>query len=530
MQCTVDEIRRVTQGAVVHEGADASVTAVQIDSRHFRDGSWFIAIPGLHFDGHDFVASVLAQGARGVILARNRMTPAIAQAVAQAAARPWILQVEDTVVALGAIAAAWRQHCRATTCVGITGSNGKSTTKEMIATIAGAHVAPSSGKAAGASPSAPRCGWVVGPRTSVRGVSCSGEASSQDATGVSPWGPTIAGVGGPVLKTEGNFNNLIGLPLTLLRLETPHVVAVVEMGMSAAGEIARLTTVLDPDVGLITNISAAHLETLLSIENVAGAKGELFATMRPDRTIVVNAEDPWVCQVAEHYRGRKITFGMKNGCDVQFGRVSSTGLSTSVLSFYVAGKEYHATIPVPGTHNVMNALAATAVALACRIPMETVVERLPHFTPMRMRMERVQLENGVQVINDSYNANPESMAAAFRTVSAARRAGRFFAVLGDMLELGPQAGACHRALGAQAHASGVDRLFVIGLHARDVAEGARQAGMAADAVLATEADKTMLQDAVRSAVTRGDVVLVKGSRGMEMERVVEFLKREIGVC
>lgn len=451
-------------GATVHARGDvADVVSVSIDTRTLQAGDWFVAIAGPHFDGHDYLQIALQKGAAGIVTTR---------AGDYDAGRPyWHLQVADTVVALGQIAAAARTECVDTSFVGITGSNGKSTTKEMVASIATAR--------------------------------------------------------GSVLKTEGNFNNLFGMPLTLCGLQGSEATAVIEMGMSAAGEIRQLTEILRPDIGVITNVSAAHLETLQTIENVAAAKGELFATMPSGGTIIVNAEDPWVMQHAAHFSGSRITYGMQNTCDVQFAHSATTNLTNTVLSLSVHGTAYETCLPVPGVHNVMNALAATAVGVALDIPVATIMERLAEFTPMRMRMERVQLENGVQVINDSYNANPDSMRAALRTISAAKRAGNFYAVFGDMLELGDSAHEQHRALGADAVASGAGGVFATGDQADAVAAGAQDAGLAGDQVYTGDVDalSRVLLDRVQS----GDVVLVKGSRGMHMERVVEHLKTQCGV-
>lgn len=475
MHVNVDHMITATGAHVVQAGAAVPVQGVGIDSRRFVPGQWFVAIHGAHFDGHDFVGDVLRRGAAGVIVAAAQQARCAGwQHDTQGCTpTPWIVHVVDPIVALGALAALWRQQCTQTAYVGITGSNGKSTTKEMIASIAAAR--------------------------------------------------------GAVLKTVGNYNNLIGLPLTLCLLQPEQRTAVIEMGMSAAGEIAQLTKTLDPDVGVITNVTAAHLDTLRTVDNVARAKGELFAGMRRDATIVVNAEDPWVCSVAEGFAGRRLTFGMKNGCDVQFGRMFSDGLAGSEVSLYVQGHEYRTQLPVPGTHNVMNALAATAVGLALEIPVATMMERIPHFTPMRMRMERVQLANGVQVINDCYNANPESMCAALRTVGAAKRAGRFVAVLGDMLELGGEAETRHQELGRHVVQYGVEQLFVVGAHAADICAGAQAAGLTAAHIVNGGVDTQGVQQQLAHFVQQGDVVLVKASRGMQLEQIVDGLKRTIGV-
>lgn len=461
MELTIADIIDATDALVVAHDREHAVRTISTDTRTLQPGNWFIAIRGPHFDGHDFLADAAARGAVGCMVEREAPAPA----------NIWCLRVANTIAALGAIAAVWRARFPAVPCVAVTGSNGKSTTKEMIAAVAAAR--------------------------------------------------------GPVLKTEGNLNNLIGLPLTCFRWTAAHRTAVVEMGMSAKGEIARLTTIVRPDIGLVTNVTAAHLAQLLTVDNVAAAKGELLTTMRPDGTAVVNMEDPWVRPMGAAYPGRTITYGMRNGCDVQFGRMQSDAFTGMDLTVYLRGEERRLHLQVMGAHNVMNALAAMAVGMALELPAEVICERLPRFQPMQMRMERVQLANGVQVINDSYNANPMSVEAALTSVSAVKRAGRFIAVLGEMLELGPEAAAAHHRIGQKVQAVGADRLFVLGDHADAVAQGAIAAGFPAEAV-ATAAAMTDLQQMLLATAQSGDVVLVKGSRGMRMERVVDFLKHEWG--
>lgn len=443
------------------------ISGVSIDTRTIKRGDWYVAIRGQHHDGHAFAEKAVESGAEGLIVDHKANDFSFSNNVR-------ILKVNNTETALGQLAAEWRKKCTETKYVGITGSNGKSTTKEMIASVL---------------------------------TNC-----------------------GEVLKTEGNFNNLIGMPLTMFRLRSEHKHAVVEMGMNRLGEIAAMTKILQPDVGLITNISPAHLEELHSIENVAKAKAELFENMPKNSKIVVNAEDPWVMRKSENFPGEKISFGMSNDCDVQFARMKSDDLHGTNLTISIRGKEYATALPVPGTHNVMNALAATAAALALNVAPELIMDGLSKFTPMRMRMERVQLQNGVQIINDCYNANLDSMKAALRTVSTAPRAGRFIAIIGDMLELGERSGAVHEELGETIAAANVDKLFVYGNFSPFVMNGAKRAGFPADSIFVfPEGETENLNKDLSKKINQGDVVLVKGSRGMHMEDVVEFLKREVGV-
>jgi UDP-N-acetylmuramoyl-tripeptide--D-alanyl-D-alanine ligase len=460
MKFTLDDIARAT-GAKMSDGAGgAKLDTIGTNTRRLPAGSLFVAIPGAHFDGHDFLGDALASGAKAALVKTGTAVP-------DGLIR---LEVDDTVQALGDIASWWRERFEVP-CVAITGSNGKSTTKEMVSAIV----------------------------------------------------ETL----GPVLKTEGNFNNLIGLPLTVFRWDEDHSVAILEMGMNAPGEIRRLSEIARPDVGLITNVTAAHLEKLHNVEAVARAKGELFESMDKDAIAVVNVEDRWVREMSTLHAGERICFGMQNYCDVRFLHMETNGLDGMDLALAIRDKEHRVRLPVPGAHNVMNALAAVAVSVALGIDGDEAVGRLSEFHPMSMRFERVQLANGVRVVNDSYNANPESMRAAFRTVGAAKRSGRFIAALGDMLELGEQSAELHRKVGEDAVGLGVGELFVVGDFSAELAKGAEAAGLAESSVHICE-DAEQLCRTVEEEIKVGDVLLVKGSRGMKMERLVDYLKQEIG--
>jgi len=466
MKITFDDIAREIGAGILSKGPVPEATNVSIDTRTLKAGDLFIAIKGPHFDGHEFIKDAISKGASGVIQSEGH-------ALKNAKTPVWNIQVKDTVKALGDIAALWRRM-NDFVCVAVTGSNGKSTTKEMI----------------------------------YAGLTASGMRRA--------------------VKTEGNFNNLIGMPLQLLRVDAGTEVAILEMGMNAEGEIRRLAEIARPDVGIITNVNPAHLEKLQTVENVARAKGELFDAMPKDRTVIINAEDPWAVKLGESYPGRKIKFGMQNGCDVQFGRMASEGLDRTDMTFYVKGREYAMSLPLPGVHNVMNALAAISVGVAMGINPLMMIVGLESFSAMKMRFERMQLQNGVQLINDSYNANPSSMFAALRTVGAAKRAGRFIAVLGDMLELGEASGEKHKELGENAAKFGVELLYVIGNFADDVVKGAISGGIKKEHVVKSSSHDD-IKKALLKIVKAGDIVLVKGSRGMKMEQVAEYLKNEIGV-
>ena len=446
MNITIDDIVKATGGELVQRGIYQECTGVSTDTRTMAKGDAFVAIRGPHFDGNKYAAEAANRGAPVLILTSSVEVPLDVA----------VVRVKESERALGDIAAWWRKRFDIP-CIAITGSNGKSTTKEMIAAV----------------------------------------VSSL----------------GPVLKTEGNFNNLIGLPLTIMRWRDEHAVAVLEM--------------VNPGVGVVTNVTAAHLEKLHTVDKVAEAKGEIIAAMDPHGTMVTNDEDPWVHAMGERFTGSVISFGMQNTSTVKFGHMISEGLDSMDLTFTIGNQERTIHVPVPGAHNVMNVLAAFAAGRALKIPIDTMIDNFKRFQPMAMRFECVQLVNGVRVVNDSYNANPQSMQAAFRTVGSAKRAGRFIAVLGDMFELGEQANALHRDVGEAAAKAGVDELYVIGDHADDVAAGAARGGLNGSRVHVMN-DMDELAPQVMDTMTTGDVILIKGSRAMKMERFAEHLKREIG--
>jgi len=460
MKLLLNDIIEATDGTLVSKSGTGFCKGVSIDTRTMQKGDLFIAIRGQHFDGHDFVEEAIERGASAVLIAEK----------IEAQDKAHVIMVNDTLSALGKLAAWWRNRFTIP-CIAITGSNGKSTTKEMISAI----------------------------------------VSSK----------------GKVLKTEGNYNNLVGLPLTVLRWRDDHRIAVLEMGMNAPGEISTLTKIARPEVGVVTNVTAAHLEKLRTVEQVAGAKAELFESMDSCGVAIVNDEDPWVRAMGDRFSGKVVSFGMQNGSTVQFRHMVAEGFDSSELTLRIGSDERTVHLPVPGTHNVMNALAAFAAGHALGLDLDDMIEGFAAFKPMAMRFECVQLSNGVRLVNDSYNANPQSMKAAFRTVGAAKRAGRFVAVLGDMFELGEQASALHQEVGEAAAKAGVGKIFVIGDHAEDLARGAARAGLNSSHV-SIVSDIDELTSMVMRDMKAGDVVLVKGSRGMRMERVVEYLKREIG--
>jgi UDP-N-acetylmuramoyl-tripeptide--D-alanyl-D-alanine ligase len=457
------EVLTATRGMLATLGAWPRFVGVTTDSRAVRPGELFVAIRGDSHDGHAFVGDAIARGAGGVVVERERVDPRLPCSV---------VVVRDTLAALGHLAAFHRRRF-AVRIVGITGSNGKTTTKEMLAGILT-------------------------------------EALGSDA----------------LLRTVGTQNNLVGLPLTLLRLGEKERVVILEMGMNGPGEIWRLAEIAEPDAGVITCIAPAHLEGLGSIRGVAQAKAELYRRLRPSATAVVNADDPLVAEVAAAFPGRKVVFGTTASSPTQVtgSDIVDRGLEGLSLRLTVDGREMPVRLGVPGRHNVTNALAAAAAAHALGVELESLCRGLETFRPPGMRMEVSRLPSGVTVLNDAYNANPASMAAALRTL-AATRASRRLAALGEMRELGDEAARAHRALGVQAAGAGLDGLFLLGTHAAEVQAGAQGAGLARERIIVSTSHEE-LGAQLRAFLRPGDLLLLKGSRGAAMEEVLRHLAAE----
>ena len=432
-------------------GEDVEFYGVGTDSRTIPRGALFVAVRGPRFDGHDFVGGAARRGAAAALVER-----------APDASIPFI-HVRDSVRALGELAAAWRGRLRDLLLVGITGSNGKTTVKEMVAAIF---------------------------RTL-----------------------------GPVSATRGNLNNEIGVPLTLCELGPEHGAAVVEMGANHRGEIAALTTLVRPAVGVVTQCAPAHLEGFGSIEGVARAKGELFERLPDDAVAVVNADDPFAGLWRELARPRRrISFGAGADADVRVRAASGTGRRRGVLDTPVALDtpvgEVEIDLALPGAHNAFNAGAAAAVAIAAGASLDAIREGLATVRPAKGRLESKRGPRGAEIIDDTYNANPASLQAGLR-VLAAKPAPRWL-VLGDMAELGPEGASLHAEAGRRARRHGVERLLVVGELS---AEAARAFGDGATHF----ADCAALADRLRDELPDGAAVLVKGSRSMAMERVVEAI-------
>jgi UDP-N-acetylmuramoyl-tripeptide--D-alanyl-D-alanine ligase len=444
-------------GEILGRMESMEIKGVSIDSRTIKKGELFVALKGDRFDGHDFVPDAIKKGAWGAMVERT----ALENRFASLGGLKNILPVEDTLFTLQEMS---RQHRRkfSIPVVGVTGSNGKTTTKEMLA-------------------------GILKQR-------------------------------GPVLKNEGNLNNHIGVPLTLMKLNASHRAAVVEMGMSAPGELDTLARLVGPTVGVITNIGPAHLEFFGSMEKVAEAKGELLNSLASDATAVLNADDLFFEMLRNKFIGRGITFGIQNKADVSASRIRQDAACAD-FTLVADGRTADVRLRAPGTHNIYNALAAAAAALAVDMPLDAVKYGLDDFSPVAMRSEIKEIQ-GRTVLADYYNANPASMEAAINTLISLSEGRKSIAVLGDMLELGQAAPGSHREIGLAAARAGVDIVITVGALAKHIGEGALEGGMPNERVLEapTHAEAAEL---LKKLSRPGDVVLIKGSRGMKMEKILE---------
>jgi UDP-N-acetylmuramoyl-tripeptide--D-alanyl-D-alanine ligase len=321
-----------------------------------------------------------------------------------------------------------------------------------------------------------------------------------------------------VLKTEGNLNNLIGLPLTVLRLDARSEAAVLEMGMNHAGEIRDMTRICEPSVGVITNIGPAHTEHFRNLEAIARAKGELFRTMRSG-TIVVNADDPRVVEQARAVKHRRITFGINKRARLRAERIKSQGIAGQTFTLVAGKTRTRIVLPAPGIHNVINAMAAAGAAYAVGLGPPEVANGLATFENVKWRGEFMKLPRNIILINDCYNANPASVEAALRSFVEMKGDARGFAVLGDMLELGSKSEQAHRDVGKLVRNLGIEVLLTFGKCARVIAEEAGSGEPPTEVHVGKS--HAQIVDKLRKMVKGRDWILVKGSRGMQMEKIVE---------
>jgi UDP-N-acetylmuramoyl-tripeptide--D-alanyl-D-alanine ligase len=446
---TISEFISATQQIAGVAGEEIA-QGYSIDSRSIAPGELFFAVRGERLDGHDYVAAALERGAVAAVVCKDQLQRYQDQAR--------LLPVEDTLVALQILATAVRRAW-SKPLLGVTGSAGKTTTKEAIA-------------------------HVLATRFRV-------------------------------LKSEGNFNNHFGLPLMLLKLETEHDVAVIEMGMSHAGEIRALAKIAQPEIGVVTNVAPVHLEFFDSLAGIARAKYELIESLPPNGTAVLNADDEYVSQFGREFKGNVITYGTKATAAIRAENIRSNGTEGSQFYVVTPGGREHARLPLVGEHNVLNALAAVAAGCARGMTLADAVAALATLKPADKRGQVLQLGN-ITVINDCYNSNPKALNAMVDAL-AAMKANRRIVVAGEMLELGPAGEAMHRDAGRHLAQKKVEVLLGVRGLAQAMVDAARQGGARAEFVATPEEAGDWLARETRE----GDVVLLKASRGVKLEKALE---------
>lgn len=452
MEMLSDAARRI--GVSLH-GADAAYSAVNTDTRNLQKGDLFVALKGENFDGHEFVAKAGSLGAAGAMVSQ-RVDCGLPQLV-----------VGDTLQGLQDLAHSWRKDFTIP-FVAVTGSNGKTTTRQMLASVFAAR--------------------------------------------------------GPVLATEGNLNNHIGLPLTLLKLRAAHRTAVTEMGANHHGEIATLCKIGEPDIGIVTQAGDAHLEGFGSRDGVAQAKGEMFSALGAGKVAVINRDDfyfPLWQQMAGS--ANAITFGFSEKADVRAINVTAEPAHAPAsmrFDLQAPGARIEVRIPLPGKHNVANALAAAAAGISAGLDLQDIAAGLANVQGAGGRVTWKTTPEGARIIDDTYNANPTSVAAALELL--ANSGDERIAVLGDMKELGPAAAQLHRDCGTKARALGIDALFTLGPLAAEASKAFGSSSRAFDTL-------DPLVSELRPLLKPGVTILVKGSRSSRMERVVAALMRQESV-
>ncbi|MFZ5985967.1 MAG: UDP-N-acetylmuramoyl-tripeptide--D-alanyl-D-alanine ligase [Bacillota bacterium] len=449
-----EEIVKATGGVLLSGDMDASFDSISTDSRKIKQGDLFIPLIGEKFDGHQYIENSFKEGAKGCLTQKN----------IEPLGDKIIIKVQDTSKALRDLASYYRQKFDIP-FVGITGSVGKTSTKEMVS--------------------------------------------------------SVLSKGFNVLKTQGNFNNEIGVPLTVFGLENSHQAAVVEMGMSGFGEISRLTSIVKPDIAIITNIGLAHIEKLGSKINILKAKMEILEGLNSQGLVILNGDDNLLYGLKGLLKFRTVFYGFEEGLDYQAYNVNSLGEQGSTFEITIGNREYKIRVPVPGIHNVYNALAGLAAGIELGIPVGKIVEGIEEFTPEKMRLNIIN-HNGIKIINDAYNASPQSMEAAINVLKDISGNKRTIAVLGDMLELGDMSYKAHFDVGKFAVARGVDYIAAVGENGRNIAHGAIDAGAEAYKVFQFK-DNEEAGKFLKGFVKTDDVLLVKGSRGMKMEEIVNML-------
>ncbi|SHK38649.1 UDP-N-acetylmuramoyl-tripeptide--D-alanyl-D-alanine ligase [Paramaledivibacter caminithermalis] len=454
----IRDILVATKGKLIAGDDDIELKGISIDSRKIKEGDLFIPIIGERFDGHRFIGDAFKFGADAVLSSKEID-------ISESSGKS-IIMVEDTLKALQDISKYFLSKVDIPV-VAVTGSTGKTTTKEMIYSVL-----------------------------------------SQEYR---------------VLKNEGNFNNHIGLPLTLLNIEEEHEMIVLEMGMSNRGEIHLLSKIATPEVGVITNIGICHIESLGSKEEIFNAKMEISNHMDDTCILILNGDDEYLSKVKSiHTRYKKVFTGLNENNDIYVTEIKDLGHKGVAFNIIYKDKDYDFKLNVPGIHNVNNALLAIAVGIHYNIPFSLIKTGLSSFHGNKMRLNIVDTKEEIKIINDCYNANPDSMKAALSVLEKVE-AKRRIAVLGDMLELGEYSESCHKEVGRMVFEKNVDILITVGHEAENIVKGAIISGFPKEKTFAL-ADNITAKNIINIIKRTGDAILIKASRGMKMEEIVQYLQ------
>jgi UDP-N-acetylmuramoyl-tripeptide--D-alanyl-D-alanine ligase len=454
---SVAQLVKDTGGSLLRGDPDAVVRSYEIDTRRIEPGGAFFALKGERTDGHEFLEQAQRAGATAAIVERDPGEQATAPAS--------LILVDNTVAALGRCGTqVRRRNDDETRWIALTGSNGKTTTKEMIAAALSAEKR--------------------------------------------------------VYRTPGNFNNDLGVPLTLLAMPEATEVAVIELAMKRSGEIARLVEMTRPDIGLVTNIRAVHMTHFESLDDLAAAKGEMYAVLRDEAIAVVNLDDVHTRVQAARHIGPRVTFGQHPEADLRLVNIENRLEPGVRMTFRHGGQAIRVQLRMAGTHAAVNSLAALAVVVAAGGEISAAAERIEQLEagPGRGRIHR--LDRGIVVIDESYNCSPPALASVLETLSLSKPSGRRALALGDMLELGTMATALHREAGRRAAAANVALLIAVGKESKETAASARRSGVPE---VYHFADSKSAAQEIAEFIRDGDLLVVKGSRGMRMERIVDAL-------
>jgi UDP-N-acetylmuramoyl-tripeptide--D-alanyl-D-alanine ligase len=460
MNLSLEEINNAVGGILSGSGS-TKVRGYSIDTRTINAGELFFAIKGPRFDGHRFIDQAADKKAAGVVVEENPAT------WGQTPRCP-IIRVGSTVEALQKLARAVRRLW-GMPIIGVTGSAGKTTTKEMIAAVLGKKFT--------------------------------------------------------VLRSVGNLNNEFGLPLCLLRVERYQNMGVLEMGMSAKGEIRKLASIAEPNEGVVTNVNPVHLEFFKSVDEIAEAKAELVESLHAPKVAYLNADDSRVRAMARKTDGKVVTYGVKSVASFKVQQTQDLGLDGTAFTVHHGRRDLNFVLPLLGQHNVTNAVAALAVGATHEVPWEQIREAFAEMKPEKMRGQVVKFREGFAVIDDTYNSNPKALSEMIRFISRLQGWQRKIVVVGEMLELGPEGAELHRACGREAAKAGLSLMLAVQGQAKEILEGAIQAGMDRSR-LKFVAGAVEAGELLARTVRKGDVVLLKGSRGVKLEQAINTLRAQ----